>query len=149
MIKRLLMTIMVVLTVSLGAGMLSPTPVAAEDNCNRSFLGIPGLVSWHNGLEKDAKCNISSSNFSEEKFVGSVWAIVLNILSLLFAIVGYLALGFVVYGGYLYVLARGDPTRIAKGKRTVISALIGLVICILAALIINTIVSIITGAVGA
>ena len=75
-----------------------------------------------------------------------VWIIILNVLGMLFTLVAYLALGFIIFGGYLYVLARGDPGRIAKGKRTVVSAVVGLIISILASLIVNTIVTIITRA---
>ena len=117
-------------------------------DCDRYFLGFP---AWHNGLDREeGSCNIVAS-FEDEDGIDMrrfVWIIVLNGLGMLFTLVAYLALGFIIYGGYLYVLARGDPGRIAKGKRTVISAIVGLIICILASLIVNTIVTIITRAAG-
>ena len=73
----------------------------------------------------------------------------LNIVSILSGIVGYLAIGFLIYGGYLYIMARGDASRISKGKNTIIRAIIGLVICIMATVISGLIVNIITSAVGA
>jgi hypothetical protein len=75
-----------------------------------------------------------------------IWAVVLNILSILLVLVGYLALGVLIYGGSMYVLSTGDASKIAGAKRTIIAAVIGLAICILASLIAGTIVSIITGA---
>ena len=78
-----------------------------------------------------------------------IWGIVLNILNVLFSLVGYLALGFLVFGGYQYILARGDPGKVAKGKKTITAAITGTIICILASLIVSTIIEIITGAVGA
>ncbi|MCL1839679.1 pilin [Candidatus Saccharibacteria bacterium] len=148
MIKHLLMIIMVVITVGLGVGLLSPTPASAltDDDCQTSFLTFR---PWYYNLVKAQgdKCVIKTPQ-GDGEVAGFVWAIVLNILNILFNLVGYLALGFIVYGGYLYVLARGDPGRIAKGKRTVISAVVGLIICILASLIVSTIVGVITEAMG-
>ena len=127
----------------------SPTPPNTGSDCDKPFITFS---PWHKGLRRSPHpaCNILPDNFSTEAgFQRSVWIIILNIVSMLFGLIGYLALGFVIYGGYLYVLARGDPSRIAKGKQTVIRALTGLVICILASLISGAIVGIIAGAVGA
>lgn len=77
-----------------------------------------------------------------------VWIIILNILVDLFSVVGYLALGFVIYAGYLYVLARGDSSRIAKGKKTLLNAIIGLIISILASMIVALVSDIVSGAVS-
>ena len=147
MIRRFLVMILTVAMVTFGLGMLSPVTVSAVDECQGSFLTFR---PWYFGLmeKEDGKCKIKTPR-GEAAITVFVWAIILNILSILFNLVGYLALGFIIYGGYSYVLARGDPSKIAKGKKTVVSAIAGLVICILASLIVNTIVSIITGAAGA
>ncbi|MBU0661257.1 pilin [Patescibacteria group bacterium] len=42
--------------------------------------------------------------------------------------VGILFFGLMLYGGFLWMTARGDEGRITKGKETIISAVIGLVI---------------------
>ena len=52
--------------------------------------------------------------------------------------VGYLALGFVVYGGYLYIMSQGDPGKLAKGKKTLTSAIIGTIIAMVASIAVNT-----------
>jgi len=142
--KKILMVIMVVAVSVFGVGMLSPTPVMA--GCDDSFLTFP---PWYRGLTK-ADCSLVKpkvdGGVGDIELATFVWIIILNILAILFSLVGYLALGFVIFGGYLYVMARGDSSRIVKGKKTVISALVGLVICILASLAVHTIVTIITEA---
>jgi hypothetical protein len=145
MMKRLLMMVLIVMTVSLGASILSPLRVNAA--CGDPFLTFR---PWYHGLISDmTTCKLMTPGVEGEgdiELTAFVWTVILNILSILFNLVGYLALGFIIYGGYLYVLSRGDQTRIARGKNTVVRAVIGLIICILASLIANTIVNIITGA---
>lgn len=140
------MGVLVVLMSWVGVLGLASARVAAADDfktCDGMLLGI--FRPWYMGLATGAKCEIkvppSSDGSGLTKFV---WTIVFNILSDLFAAVGILAIGFLIYGGYLYVLARGDPGKVAKGKRTVMSAVIGLVIAVLASAISATIVTIMT-----
>ena len=135
-------------------GVLTPVPVAAEKDCDAAFLTFR---PWHYGLterkvvrDSDGKdretCEFKMDFDGNDDIVAFVWIIILNIVSILFGIVGYLAIGFLIAGGYFYILARGDPSKIAKGKKTVVSAIVGLVICIMASLIANTIVNVLTGA---
>lgn len=148
-----------VMTIWSGFSMLLPLSAGALSvaDCQKSLFLIfrpwyYGQVEVINETQLDGsvvqRCSVKTPE-NESEISIFVWSIVLNVLSILFSLIGLLALGFVIFGAYLYVLARGDPGRIAKGKNTVIRALIGLVICILASLIVNTLVTIITGAVGA
>ncbi|MFV0484978.1 MAG: pilin [Candidatus Saccharimonadales bacterium] len=152
--KKILTTILIAVMAWMGSSMLMPTSVsAADNNCEAMFLTFR---PWYSGLVHDdetcsfLKVGVEGSDEDYEIELSTfIWAIILNALSILFGIVGYLAIGFLIYGGYLYVMARGDPGRIAKGKNTVIRAIIGLIICILASLISSLIVNIITEATGA
>lgn len=152
--KKLLITILIAVTAWAGFSMLSPAPVSAAPPCNdRTFLTF---YPWYRGLvNEDENCTfkkvgvetgVSGDPTPDITLSAFIWTIILNILSIMFGIIGYLAIGFLIFGGYLYVLARGDPGRIAKGKSTVIRAIIGLIVCILASLISNLIVTIITEA---
>ena len=75
-----------------------------------------------------------------------VWTIILNVLASLFGVIGYLSIIFVVYGGFLFIMAHGDPGKVAKGKKTLTAAVIGVGISLLAAVIVNTITGVLTGA---
>jgi Type IV secretion system pilin len=55
-----------------------------------------------------------------------------NILSIVFGIVGALALLMLVVSGLRYVISGGDPSRISKAKDGIIYALVGLLIAIAA-----------------
>ena len=98
---------------------------------NDTFLG---LRAWWAGLPKDDKCNIKVED--KDALSGVIWGVVANVLFSLFVVVGYLAIGFIMFGGYTYLLARGDPGKIEKGKKTLVSAVTGLIIALLASLIV-------------
>ena len=54
-------------------------------------------------------------------------------------VVAYIVVGFLIKGGYMYMVSTGDPQATAKAKNTIRDALIGLVIAIAAAAIVNVI----------
>lgn len=143
--KRFFVALMVVVMSCFSISLLAPTSVeaAGDEGCEEYFLTFR---PWHAGLEKDEKCRIMAPNVEEDSdaLTVFVWTIVLNVLADLFGAVGYLAVGFLIYGGYMYVIARGDPGKVARGKKTIVSAIIGLVIAILATTISSTIVNILT-----
>lgn len=100
----------------------------SEPSCGGSFLG---LVPWYNGLTDD-KCAIKTPKDKDDGIAKFVTKIVLNILVDLSMLVGYIAVVFVAWGGYLYLFSKGEPGRAESGRKTIMSALIGLLIAVLA-----------------
>lgn len=140
--KKKILTLMSMVLIScalvVGSGAtVGAAESAGNSSCNNSsFLGF---VPWYYNLPMDGNCNITSvGGEGAESIAGFVWKIVANILVDLFTAVGYVATGFVMYGGYLYIMSEGDPGKAARGKKTIISAVIGIVIAVLANLIIRT-----------
>lgn len=123
-----------------------PTPVmAAGGSCGtQNFLG---MKPWYAGLcdGDDSSSNIVTPSEKEQGGISIatfVWTIVLNVLFDLMVAIGYIAVGFVVYGGYLYIMSQGDPTKAQKGKRTLMTAITGVVIAMGASVLVNTAVTI-------
>ena len=58
-------------------------------------------------------------------------------------IVAYVAVGFIIKGGYMYMVSSGSPDAMAKAKNTIRDALIGLVIAISAAAIVDMVAGVI------
>lgn len=54
---------------------------------------------------------------------------------------GVTAVGFIVYAGYLYTLANGDASKLKKAKDTLLYALVGVVVVILAVSITNIVIN--------
>ena len=123
------------------AALLSLAVLPAQNSyaaCNDSYY--LGLRPWYKGLENSTCNGIDEKAFAGDKGANlqkNIWLIVLNIASDVMAIVGYLAIVFVIWGGYQYMMARGDPGMVAKGKKTITNALVGLAICMLASTIVG------------
>lgn len=104
--------------------------------CEPPGQHVLGLRAWYDGIATGDPCTVPSDAFKgEDNIKKNVWLIVLNIASSVLGVVGYLAICFVIWGGYQYMLARGDPGKVERGKKTITNALIGLVICQLASTI--------------
>lgn len=112
----------------------SPTFADGEAFAGRGTNGtdcpyILGMVSWD--------CNVNIHDESSLK--SGIWTIAANVAVDLTVLAAYLVVGYVIYGGYLYMMSSGDPSKIATGKKTLVQAFIGLGIVLLANVIINTI----------
>ena len=66
--------------------------------------------------------------------------VVKNIISILFWIIGILAVIVIIYAGITFITAAGNPSKVAQAKTMIIYAVIGLVVAILAYTIVNFIV---------
>lgn len=139
------------MAVMMGVGLLAPVSVGAEGaiqestdkSCSSTLLGFR---PWYHGLQtRDKKNNCVIGTPTEDTLPAFIWTIVLNVLADLFSALAIVTIGFVIYGGFLYIASSGEPGKVAKGKKTLISAVIGLAIALLANLIINTIMSAING----
>lgn len=110
----------------------APTSVAAGEttpmvfSC-RHFLG---MTSWDCGLGEFS---------NQDALVNNIIIILANILTDMSVLAAYLVLGFVVYGGYLYIFSSGDPGKVQTSKKTLNRAFIGLAIVVLSNVILNAI----------
>ena len=113
----------------------STTPGSGPaDSCGTPhFLGFR---PWYADLCSGGEIQQPSGDDELARFI---WTIVLNILFDITLAVGYLAVGFIVYGGFLYITSQGDPGKALKGKKTLTSAVIGTMIAMLASIAVNTV----------
>lgn len=101
------------------------------------------LKPWYEGLTTtiNGKCEIGTP----DELNLFIWTAVLNILYDIMVLVGYIATVMIAWGGFLYMFSRGEPARAEKGKKTLIAAVAGLAISMLASVIMNTIVAVLSG----
>lgn len=66
--------------------------------------------------------------------------VVKNVISILFWIIGILAVIVIIYAGITFITAAGNPGKVAQAKTMIIYAVIGLAVAILAYAIVNFIV---------
>ncbi len=65
--------------------------------------------------------------------------LIVNVVRLLLTFSGVIAILFVIIGGFQYVTSGGNEETAEKGKKTVINAIIGIILIILSYVIINVI----------
>jgi hypothetical protein len=110
----------------------------AVDTCNPnagagSFFGLP---TWYKYLpgEMDTITNKCIPTFNS---INDVWAIALAVIDILLRVGGLLAVGFVIYGGFRYMTSQGEPDKTSEAKSTILNAIIGLVIIMVAIVAVN------------
>ena len=95
------------------------------------LLGI--IPRWYEYLDFDSACNLTV-NFQDNP--ESLWGIGFAIIEILLRVGGIIAFCFIIYGGFLFVTSQGDPEGIKKARTTVLNAVIGVAISILASSIV-------------
>lgn len=74
--------------------------------------------------------------------IGKIFA---NVVQIALTVAGLLAVGFIIWGGIQFVMSQGEPERIKKAKETIVNAVIGLFLVILAFLIVGLVARAFTG----
>ena len=64
-----------------------------------------------------------------------------NIIHAIMGVVGIVAVIVIIIGGVTYATSQGDPSKVKKGKDTILYGVIGLVICVLAFAIVNFVIA--------
>lgn len=93
-------------------------------SCSHGFLGFP---HWYQYLQLDNKCQVTNFQFPQDLLL-----VALAIVDILLRIAGLVAVIFVIMGGIKYAASQGNPDATANAQSTIISALIGLVIAVIA-----------------
>jgi hypothetical protein len=91
--------------------------------------GITLIPSWHQYLPKDGSCGIDLDKF---EFPADIAPIALAVVEILLRIGTFAAVAFVIYGGFQFLTSQGEPDKAAGARKTIINAVIGLVITLLA-----------------
>ena len=106
--------------------------------CNSRFLTFP---AWYNGVveQRGNDCEVISPTKMPGGSKTFVWRIALNIVEIMLNAVGYLAVGFIIYGGLKYIYSAGSPDGMVSARKTIFNAVIGLVLSIASVAIVNTI----------
>lgn len=127
----------IVMVVAFGgttATMAAPTTAVAA-GCDTYFLTIP---PWYRGLTDD-QCNIKTPGSTSADLQNFVWTIVLNIIEIMLHLAGYVAIFFIIFGGFKYMTSAGSADGMTKAKGTIMNAVIGLVISIMSIAIVNVV----------
>lgn len=139
--QKILGFLMAAVVASVGLMVVAPTPVVAADEDKTNSCGNPGFLGlrpWYYGLCEGGEGTSIDEPENEEEMKPFVWKIILNVLLDLLVIVGYASMIFIIYGGYQFMASHGDPAKTASGKKTLTSAIVGVVISLSASVLVNT-----------
>ena len=134
-LKSLTVVSMVVTAISLLLPLVSfGTPAAYAANCtdaeDTDLLNFP---TWYRGLP----CDGDRIDLEGEEIGHVVIIVALNIVDIVLRLLSIVAIGFIIYGGFQYLIARGEPANMAKGKATITHAVVGLIIGIASSAIVG------------
>jgi hypothetical protein len=113
---------------------------SSVSDCSQGFLTFP---TWFRGLVKvgEAAPGVYECVIESPNDVGGIGPfithIALNVIEIGMQLVGYLAAGFILYGGFMFLTSQGAPDATAKARKTILNAVIGLIISIVAVAAIN------------
>lgn len=115
---------------------------APPAGCSKSFLGLKTWFAyfptdWFGGSNRN-RCDINS-NFQllPQNGHSGLLLVGLAVLDDLLSIAALVAVGYVIYGGIQYVTSQGSPDSTSKARQTIINALVGLAISVIATTIVN------------
>jgi len=134
MTKKLYVATMLVLTM-LGSVFAFSSPTYAA-SCTNTFFGIPAWYKDMQGSDCAFKAPETGGQPDAKKLVLHV---ALNVIQAGMVAVGYVTIFFLIKGGFGYITSAGSSEGMASAKKTITNAIIGLVIAILAASIVNAI----------
>lgn len=135
--KKIIIAMSLVIIGSFGASMAFPSTSFADDNDACSNKGkILTLKPWYSGLTNN-DCSLRSPGADANSQANYIWKIALNIVDDLLQLIGYTTIGYIMYGGFLMMTSNGAPDKAARGRKTIMSAAIGLVIALASVALVN------------
>lgn len=120
--KKILTSIMTVAMLFLAGLSFAPAAMAGTVDCSK----VPASV------KEAAGCSGNEDELPK---------MITSIVSAVIGAAGIVAVIFVVIGGVNYMTSAGDAGKVEKAKKTIIYALIGLVICALSFVIVNFVIA--------
>ena len=109
----------------------------------------PLFPAWYDGLCKDGKIKspadmgVGADGTAEgtgQKFGAWIGVIAMNIVKMIMVVVGYVSLGFIIWGGFKYMLSGDSSSGTVAARKTIQNAIIGLVVSIMSVALITFIV---------
>lgn len=133
--KKIIIAMSLMIIGSFGASVTFPNTSFADDACSNKGK-ILTLKPWYSGLTNN-DCSLKSPGADTNSQANYIWKIALNIVDDLLQLIGYTTVGYIMYGGFLMMTSNGAPDKAARGRKTIMSAVIGLVIALASVALVN------------
>lgn len=93
--------------------------------------GLLGFPYWYKYISRPPACQPQLTGLND------IWLIVAAIVEILLRIAAIAAVAYIIYGGAMYITSQGEPDKAQAARKTLIGALTGLIISVLATVIIS------------
>ena len=133
--KKIIIAMSLMVIGSFGASITFPGISFADDACSNKGK-ILTLKPWYSGLTNN-DCSLKNPGTDTNSQANYIWKIALNIVDDLLQLIGYVTVGYIMYGGFLMMTSNGAPDKAAHGRKTIMSAAIGLVIALASVALVN------------
>lgn len=127
-IKTIAKTLLTVPLLMLGLSMVTPAAHAANDNCSTDNLSV----------SSGASCAQGNQTPTELVGDGGIFTTIVNIMLFL---VGAVAVIMLIIGGIRYVTSGGSQENVTAAKNTIMYAIIGIVVALLAYAVVQFVVN--------
>lgn len=135
MIGRIMVSLAAVLVFSLAPQQVQAAPELPQQlkqfaACSGGLEDFLGLEPWYACLEK---------KYGEVKItdLNDIWLIVLPVLESIIRAAGYIAVGFIFWGGIKYSKSQGNPSETGQALDVIRNAVIGLLWVVLSVAVIE------------
>lgn len=102
-------------------------PAGQAAACETSILGID---PWYKGMTEGADCKIKAPPADQDGLAEYIWKIVLNVVDIALKVIAYLAVIYIIYGGFLYITSNGNSDATARALKSIINASVGFAIAL-------------------
>jgi len=97
-----------------------------------NFLFFPTWYHYLNSIpDANGLCTPQISSIND------IWLIVAAIIEIMLRIATFVAIGFIIFAGFKYITGQAEPANVEQARKTIIYALVGLTIAVLATATIN------------
>ncbi|MBI3889822.1 hypothetical protein HY312_04615 [Candidatus Saccharibacteria bacterium] len=138
------------ITVGLAATVFTGTAGLALSQSTSAYAGtckgaaIVAIPPWYDNLcGSDGKTLQSPKEFAntggqDKTGIGKYLTIIaMNIVTILLYVTGYVSLAFIIWGGFKYIISGDSSNGTSAAKTTILNAIIGLIISIMAIAIVK------------
>lgn len=134
MVRKTVIYMCMSLIVSMTVSIAAVTPALAQNtSCGGNIITIK---PWYHGLT-DGSCNVRSPGSSPDEQRKFVTRVALNVVDGLIQVAAYTTVAFIIMGGFKYMTSAGSPDQATKARKSIINAVIGLVVAIGAVGLVN------------
>ena len=112
--------------------------VAVLGNSVNTFAG---KVKCPDGTDAGANGLASCTKLNNTPNTNDLMGQANTIINVVIGVIGFVAVAFIIFGGFQYTTSAGDPGKVKKAKDTILYGIIGLVVAMLAYAIVNFVLS--------